>query len=61
MQVNMQNERILNRMHEGTLILDKKSRRAGNESNEVDTPVLFINDAACKILRKFLPVAVKRD
>ena len=61
MLVNRQNERLLNRMHEGTLILDKITRRADNDTNKVDTPVLFINDAACKILKKFLPVAVKRD
>ena len=61
MQLNLQNERLLNRMHEGTLILDKKSIKIDEDSNNESTPVLFINNAASKILKKFLPVESKDD
>ena len=60
MQLNLQNERLLNRMHEGTLILDKKRKKV-DEGNNESTPVLFINNAASKILKKFLPVETKDD
>ena len=61
MQLNLQNERLLNRMHEGTLILDKKHIKIDEDSNNECTPVLFINNAASKILKKFLPVESKDD
>ena len=54
--VSSQNEKLLHRMHEGTLILAKQKTEI--KHGEKKTPILFINNAASKSLKKFLTVSI---
>ena len=57
--VNQANERVLNNMHEGTLIISKTASQVddGNKSQQV----LFFNNSVRKILRRFFRLEISKN